>query len=289
MIRFIDDKGRIFGKINIIDFIIILFIISLLPMFYFGYDLIYKEKPIKTVKRNTSVTIDGIIYDPDNQVLKNIRPGDIFIGQDGEKMAEIINVSTLQKTRRKIKIGNEYHNIEQNSLFLTLKMYGSVKNEDFIFNNTSLSNKKQIPFRTSAYTANIHLKEKGKEEICFNRTIQVKVLIKRTFPEIASIISAGDKEVTLCGDNTTPVGEIASIISKKQYKVIRLKKLADVKKTMITEEYPDLIDIELILNLKVLQKNDGFYYKNSPIKIGQYIEFQTLKYKFDGFVLDLKK
>ncbi len=35
----IDTKGRLFGKVNIIDFIVLLFLIGLIPMLYYGYKL----------------------------------------------------------------------------------------------------------------------------------------------------------------------------------------------------------------------------------------------------------
>ena len=37
--QFIDKQGRIFGKWNIIDFLVVIFILSLTPMFYFGWKL----------------------------------------------------------------------------------------------------------------------------------------------------------------------------------------------------------------------------------------------------------
>ena len=39
MKKLIDDKGRIFGKINIIDFIIVLVALVLIPAFYVGQKL----------------------------------------------------------------------------------------------------------------------------------------------------------------------------------------------------------------------------------------------------------
>ena len=49
----IDDKGRLFGKINIIDFMVLLFILCLMPMFYFGYK-IFNRKP-KLLSEPTSI------------------------------------------------------------------------------------------------------------------------------------------------------------------------------------------------------------------------------------------
>ena len=39
----IDEKGKIFGKINIIDLGVIIFILSLVPMIYFGYKIFIKQ------------------------------------------------------------------------------------------------------------------------------------------------------------------------------------------------------------------------------------------------------
>lgn len=43
MRRIIDDKGKIFGKINIIDFLVFLVVFCLMPIFYFGYKIMTKE------------------------------------------------------------------------------------------------------------------------------------------------------------------------------------------------------------------------------------------------------
>ena len=47
--RIIDEKGRLFGKINVIDFLVILFLISLTPMFYYGYK-IFNAPPRWSIK-----------------------------------------------------------------------------------------------------------------------------------------------------------------------------------------------------------------------------------------------
>ena len=43
--KVIDEKGRLFSKINVIDFLIILFLLCLAPAFYFGYKIVTK-KPV---------------------------------------------------------------------------------------------------------------------------------------------------------------------------------------------------------------------------------------------------
>ncbi|MBC8488612.1 MAG: DUF4330 family protein [Bacteroidetes bacterium] len=41
-----DEKGRLFGKINIIDFLVLLFLLSLTPMFYFGWKIYTKSQVV---------------------------------------------------------------------------------------------------------------------------------------------------------------------------------------------------------------------------------------------------
>ncbi len=41
----IDEKGRVFGKINIIDFIFVVLLLSVIPAFYYGNRLTEMKKP----------------------------------------------------------------------------------------------------------------------------------------------------------------------------------------------------------------------------------------------------
>lgn len=47
--RIVDDKGRIFSKVNIIDFLVLLFVLCLMPAFYFGYKIMTKPTPTPTI------------------------------------------------------------------------------------------------------------------------------------------------------------------------------------------------------------------------------------------------
>lgn len=43
--KMIDEKGRVFGKINIIDFIFVVLLLSVIPVFYYGNKLTAMKKP----------------------------------------------------------------------------------------------------------------------------------------------------------------------------------------------------------------------------------------------------
>ncbi|MFA5410278.1 MAG: DUF4330 domain-containing protein [Candidatus Omnitrophota bacterium] len=44
--KIIDEKGRLFGKINVIDFLVILFLLCLMPIFYFGCKAAFKKSAV---------------------------------------------------------------------------------------------------------------------------------------------------------------------------------------------------------------------------------------------------
>lgn len=44
--KIIDERGRLFGKINVIDLLAILFLASLVPMFNFGYRISHQNPKI---------------------------------------------------------------------------------------------------------------------------------------------------------------------------------------------------------------------------------------------------
>lgn len=46
-IRVIDNKGRLFGKINILDFLVLVFLICLAPLTYFGVEIYNYEQEKK--------------------------------------------------------------------------------------------------------------------------------------------------------------------------------------------------------------------------------------------------
>ena len=66
----IDNKGRIFGKWNIIDVIVVLFILAIMPMFYYGFKIMSK-KP-KVIEKPPTITLDKAEYEKDKARLKKL-------------------------------------------------------------------------------------------------------------------------------------------------------------------------------------------------------------------------
>jgi hypothetical protein len=68
----IDQNGRIFGKVNLIDFVAVLLILSILPMAYFGYKALTRKDARATLWVEVEVKLFNIIP----EVVSAIKEGD---------------------------------------------------------------------------------------------------------------------------------------------------------------------------------------------------------------------
>ena len=65
LMKIIDAQGRLFGKINIIDLLVILFFINLIPVFYFSHRVITQKKADFKYARKIELAAD--VNEPRNK------------------------------------------------------------------------------------------------------------------------------------------------------------------------------------------------------------------------------
>jgi hypothetical protein len=79
--KIIDEKGRLFGKINIIDFFVLALLFFFIPVSYFGYKIMVK-KPLnatKLVDNTETMLLTVRVYNLAPEIIKIITPGDLQI------------------------------------------------------------------------------------------------------------------------------------------------------------------------------------------------------------------
>lgn len=111
--KIIDENGRLLGKINVLDFLVIIFFISLTPMFYFGYK-IFNRKPAAPVTQNIEVQkkrfieieLSFVFKKIPIQALSLISAGDKEISKDKEIMGEILSLGEIKPYSYEIAIGS---------------------------------------------------------------------------------------------------------------------------------------------------------------------------------------
>ena len=87
--KIIDEKGRLFGKINIIDIIVVVFLLSLLPMVYYGYRIITAEKIIPDQER---VTVEVRFIVIVSEIAHAMEPGDFEKSNLCNEEGEIVEI-----------------------------------------------------------------------------------------------------------------------------------------------------------------------------------------------------
>ncbi len=61
----IDERGRLFGKINVIDFIVLLFVLCLTPSLWFGYKIMTREVEVEI--KPPTITLDKVEYEQERE------------------------------------------------------------------------------------------------------------------------------------------------------------------------------------------------------------------------------
>ena len=99
----IDEKGRIFGKLNIIDFIFVVLLLSVIPVFYYGNRLTAMKKP--AVKRYEKVIAEIKFLKIMPELASVIREGDIDKDSGGDT-AGVLKKIISSKNSQFVAMGN---------------------------------------------------------------------------------------------------------------------------------------------------------------------------------------
>ena len=113
--KIIDEKGRLFGKINVIDFLVIIFLLSLTPMFYFGYKIFNKNPSVSPTppviveavpKKIVDTELAFVFTKLDSKTLEMISTGDKEVDGNGEIIGVIISLGKPRPLVYEIDLGN---------------------------------------------------------------------------------------------------------------------------------------------------------------------------------------
>lgn len=103
--KIIDERGRVFGKINIIDFTVILFLVLIMPMFYYGQR--FFRKPVATVRNNIwlEVTVKFTGISPEATAL--LRDGDVELCGSDKPIGILKKIISIKNTEMSFFNPNE--------------------------------------------------------------------------------------------------------------------------------------------------------------------------------------
>ena len=163
--KIIDEKGRLFGKINVIDFMVVLFLLSLTPMFYFGYK-IFNKKPalppppapatVESVPKKVIETEMAFVFTKlDSKTLEMILAGDKEIDSNAEIIGLITSLGKPRPLVYEIDLGNG-QKLNQEDLLIKeipaiLKLKVELKDNVMYYKDKPIKANSSIDFKSDKY------------------------------------------------------------------------------------------------------------------------------------------
>lgn len=283
--KIIDEKGRLFGKINVIDFLVILFLFCFIPMFYFGYRLF--KSPVKSdvvsVTQNPTIEIEinSNFIKVKPEILKLITVGDKEENKSGAIIGEIIEVGESKPYQYKIDIGGEIITKEDpvlKEISIGLKLKAELRNNELYYKDRKIALNSPIELKTTEYTIEAFPVKKEIKEAKISTTtkIDLNVTFKNLDDNILKLISVGDKELDKDGE---VIAEILSI-GRKENSIYEIDLGSG---TFVRGD--DSIKKQLSVKMRLkCQMSTGYrlYFKENRVTNNSWLEFNTDKYSVKG-------
>ncbi len=277
--KLIDEKGRLFGKINIIDFLVILLLFCLIPMFYFGYKL-YTKRKAEVAPRVSEVWTDVEVYcrlsKLNPQTVKVISVGDKEIDGDNNTAAEILWLGKSEPYKNRFDLGGGQLIIEDNVLKeipARLRLHVENRFNSLYYKEAALQFNTPFNFKSDKYEIEvIPIKEVKVEEVLMPHKLKIDVILKELDSDTIKSISVGDKEIDEKGNVIAEILEIGSPDNN-------ISEIDLGKGIFVIGETDDKKQLNVKMSLKCeIGENDTLYIKGSNIMVDSAFEFKTDKY-----------
>lgn len=281
--KIIDDKGRLFGKINIIDFLVILLLLSLIPMFYFGYKIFTKKQVVDEMtgpKFEFDMICKFIKLEP--EIAKLISVSDKEYNSKGEISGEIIALKEISPYLEELNIGRgkkiitEHPHLKEVTAWF--KLNAVVKDNEIYYKNHQFAINSPFKFKTDKYEVIAIPLSKYDAKVFEGTYLDFYIILKALDDKTLSLISRGDKEIDTNGNTVAEILYVGKIENDSftfnvgENNFIRVE---DPSKRQIM--------VRMRLNCQI-RNEDEIYFKNIKIQYNTLIEFKTDEYKVDGIV-----
>lgn len=282
--KIIDEKGRLFGKINVIDFSVILFLLFLLPMFYFGYKMFLKKiTPVPVVENRKFIEIE--IYckfiELKPEILKLIAVGDKEMDEKDRIISGVLWLGDSKPYQYKFNLGTDVIWIKDDPILkelpVRLKLKAEIKDKELFYNDQRITIGLPFKFTTHKYTLSAvpdieiqRIDEKIEERLV------LYVTLKKLSKDMAKLVSVGDKETDEKGEIIAEILSIDNIenniqdIELDSWNVVTLK-----------DETKKQVSVKMKLRGEI-RGDRQFYFKDQRVIPNLWIEFKTDKYTVKG-------
>lgn len=254
----IDGKGRVFGKINVIDIMVILFIILVIAVGA-KFVLVKPDHP-------AWITVEVMAKNQSYTAIETIETGSLILDSSGNKIGEVLAIYASPR-------GMKW----DITLYLNLSIEKRSNKLYFANNELNINGNIDITLgHTNIQDANI---------ISINKSLSgetkaiVEVIFKDTKPWVAEKITKGDTETNSQGRI------IAKIISKESIPASMIV-TSDAGEIYI-REHPELKDVTAVFEIIAKKMGTSLSLHNEGIKIGKNFNFYADEYDISGTIINI--
>ena len=282
--KLIDENGRIFGKMNIIDLLVILFILSFLPVFFFGYKLTAgKQRLFQKKKEYIEVEIPCSILFLKKDTMDLIKIGDKSFDNDGVQLGEIVWIGQPHSQRRSFEVGvNDQITVEDpalETLPVKIRIKAEIRDNALYFREHRILVEQPFQFTTQNYNILVAPSSlEGKEDDMEWALVEIR--FSGIFPQLKKLMKKGDIEKDKEGRIIAELREI--IVSKPAEPPF------ETKLTKLPKSEADYYNLSLKLNILCIKKEGKIYFKKKQIEEGELITFSPSLYSISGLISDVR-
>ncbi len=284
--KIVDEQGRLFGKINIIDFFIVAFVAVAAIMFYAGYKKISQKPSAPKVDEVLNIEIYGKFIKIPPDTLARISVGNKEIDDSGKAIGEIIWLGQARPYRYALDLGENKIILVKDSLLEELPVKLSLKAEliagALYYKNIPIRVNSAINIDTGKYSVTFIVLpelELGKAIAGIDvENLEFSVMFNGISEDIARMIQVGDKELSKDGSVLAEVLDVGAVGD------------SNIKINLGNNNFVYGIDrnkkqVSARIRLRCEIGDAGYmYYKNQRLTNDSVIEFKTDKYRISGAV-----
>lgn len=284
--RIIDEKGRLFGKINVIDFSVVMFFITLIPVVYFGYRLTKKTQSQVLPRETRKIEFNCNLIKLKPEILELIQVGDREKDQSGAIIGEVLWLGQNRPYQYNFNLGFDIAQLSDDSTLRELpariRITADIRNNIPYYKDKQVMLNSPLEFVSEKYTV-IVVPDSNKastveEEIEELNNLSLFVTFKGLNERMLKLISVGDKQIDDKGEIIAEILSIGTIEND-----IREVDLGDGKIIKIEDSEKKQAYVKLAVKCK-MKNIRHLYFNDKPIKNNSLFEFKTNKYVVKGII-----
>jgi hypothetical protein len=275
---FIDEKGRIFGKINVVDFMLVALIAFVAPAVYLTYR-VFTQRAQEKVDQFIELEINCNFTGLNPEAAEAVKVGDRELDANGNVIGEVIWRGETTTTFYRFEFGTKEMLVVEDKTSrqvpVRLKIKANVVTDELFYINYKVAVGSFLDFTTSKYAARAWIVESPPERRRIGN-LELNVILKNITPANIPLISEGDKELDDSGRVIARISKLGKI-ENNIYDILlgpgNIIKGEDTEKKQIY--------VKMIMSCEI-DKTGQLFFKEQKIPQNVSFPFITDKYKVDA-------